>query len=62
MKKTGLFFIGTLGLIAILIAAAGVYKFNFTNDDIYIEQKDGTVVPYESLDDTENNLDQLESN
>ena len=35
----------TLILITGLVAIAGIYKFNFTNDDIYLEQEDGTVVP-----------------
>ncbi|MGB1579882.1 MAG: hypothetical protein ACPHER_00065 [Nevskiales bacterium] len=27
------------------ILAAGIYRFNFTDDDIYIQQPDGSVIP-----------------
>lgn len=29
-----------------VILVAGIYRFNFTNDDIYVLQEDGKVVSY----------------
>lgn len=29
-----------------LIAIAGIYRFNFTNDNIYISSESGEIVPY----------------
>ena len=29
-----------------LILLTGIYRFNFTNDDIYVLQEDGKVVSY----------------
>ncbi len=29
------------------VALAGIYKFNFTNDDVYIVAPDGTIAPYD---------------
>lgn len=37
----------------LLVVAAGIYRFNFTNDDIYVAQTDGQVVPF----DTSRNVD-----
>ncbi|WP_023603383.1 hypothetical protein [Aliivibrio logei] len=39
--------------VILLVVAAGIYRFNFTNDDIYIVQADDQVVPF----DTTNNVD-----
>lgn len=39
--------------VILLVVAAGVYRFNFTNDDIYVVQTDDQVVPF----DTTNNVD-----
>lgn len=36
-----------VGIIILLIALAGIYKFNFTNDDIYVQQPGGEVVKYD---------------
>lgn len=44
MKK----FLTPVLIVVILIISAGIYKFNFTNDDIYIE-KNGVVVPYDDI-------------
>ena len=46
-------FLGALILgasIVALILIAGIYKFNFTNSDIYIENEDGEVVPIDSVE------------
>ena len=46
--------IGLVILTAVLlVVAAGIYRFNFTNDDIYVAQTDGQVVPF----DTKSNVD-----
>ncbi|OCH19918.1 hypothetical protein [Aliivibrio sp. 1S128] len=39
--------------LILLVVAAGIYRFNFTNDDIYVVQTDDQVVPF----DTTNNVD-----
>ncbi|MBB1314343.1 hypothetical protein [Aliivibrio sp. SR45-2] len=39
--------------VILLVVAAGIYRFNFTNDDIYVVQADDQVVPF----DTTNNVD-----
>lgn len=39
--------------VILLVVAAGIYRFNFTNDDIYVVQADNQVVPF----DTTNNVD-----
>ena len=41
MKKLFL----TLVVIAGLFILAGIYKFNFTNDDIYVTDSKGTIIP-----------------
>lgn len=49
MKKTKkwLFFTAlTVVSLLILVTLAGVYRFNFTNDDIYIESENGQVLAY----------------
>ena len=38
--------------LILLVVAAGIYRFNFTNDDIYVVQTDDQVVPF----DTTNNV------
>jgi len=38
--------IGTILTVVILV---GIYRFNFTNDDIYVEQENGEVVKYDDL-------------
>ncbi|MGF1902476.1 hypothetical protein [Aliivibrio sifiae] len=39
--------------VVLLVIVAGVYRFNFTNDDIYVVQTDDKVIPF----DTTSNLD-----
>ena len=39
--------------VILLVVAAGIYRFNVTNDDIYVVQADDQVVPF----DTTNNVD-----
>lgn len=46
MKRISLLVVGTL----ITVALAGIYRFNLTDDDIYIEQSDGQVVAYNIID------------
>ncbi len=36
-------------IVILLVILAGVYKFNFTNDDIHIQQEDGSVIKYDEL-------------
>lgn len=43
-------------VLFVLIAAAGIYRFNFTSDDIYLVTQDGSVVPHDS---TKNHLANL---
>ena len=38
----------TLGLGVLFVLLLGIYRFNFTSDDIYLQQPDGSVVPYEA--------------
>jgi len=42
-----LLFVLALFMLVILV---GIYKFNFTDDDIYVENKDGQFVPIYSKD------------
>ena len=37
-------------VIVIIIAIAGIYKFNFTNDDIYVDLGDGRVLPWDEYE------------
>ncbi|MGI9305909.1 MAG: hypothetical protein ACR2P5_01245 [Gammaproteobacteria bacterium] len=50
MTKTAFYAAKIFALCAaaafLLIALAGVYKFNFTNGDIYIQTENGAVVKY----------------
>ncbi len=43
----------TIGIILIiaflLVVVAGIYKFNFTNDDIYVENDKGGFVQIDDL-------------
>ena len=40
-------------LIGVAIAAAGIYRFNFTNDDLYLELEDGRVIPLDQASDAD---------
>ena len=51
MKKSSIV-IKLILAVLVAIAIAGIYKFNFTNDDIYIINNDGEVVPIDELQDT----------
>ncbi len=44
MLRTALYSLFTLIAFILIL---GIYRFNFTNDDIYVEQPNGQVVPYE---------------
>ncbi|MGF1690080.1 hypothetical protein [Photobacterium kagoshimensis] len=39
-------------LVSSVVLAAGVYRFNFTHDDIYVVQENGQVVPLATQDNT----------
>ncbi len=52
MKKAFLIVLIVLIFIFVVITIAGIYKFNFTNDDIYVTNHDGEVVPIDELQDT----------
>jgi len=47
------FFIFVL-LISLVVILAGIYKFNYTNDDIYVQDTNGTYVP---IDEYEKRID-----
>jgi len=40
-------------VVVLLVLLAGIYKFNFTNDDIYVQQEDGSVIQYDVLEKNE---------
>jgi hypothetical protein len=48
MKKVSLIILGAAGLI-IVIVILGIYRFNFTDDDIYVENEQGEIVPFNDL-------------
>ncbi len=50
MKKALLIILGMIGLIIIIIAILGIYRFNFTDDDIYIKNEQGEIVPFDDFD------------
>jgi len=35
------------GFLILLVVAFGIYKFNFTNDDIYVETESGEIIPFD---------------
>ncbi len=37
-------------VIFLIVVIAGIYKFNFTDDDIYVENEKGEVVKYDDLE------------
>lgn len=39
-------------LVSGLVLAAGIYRFNFTNDDLYVVQADGQIVPLSTEENT----------
>ncbi|MFC1234128.1 hypothetical protein [Vibrio sp. F74] len=39
-------------IVITLVIVAGIVRFNFTNDDIYVVEADGQVVPFETSNDT----------
>lgn len=45
MKKI----VGVIAIIILAVVIAGVYRFNFTNDDIYVITENGEVVKYDDL-------------
>jgi hypothetical protein len=47
MKKTIAKVLGLVAVMMALILLAGVYKFNFTNDDIYVKNTAGDWVQYD---------------
>ena len=36
-----------LAALFLIVMLAGIYKFNFTNDDIYVENKEGEFIQYD---------------
>lgn len=46
MKKTFVIIAISILIVFLIILVAGIYKFNFTNDDIYSENDNGEIVPY----------------
>jgi len=55
MNKWIKWFIISITIICILVLLAGIYKFNFTNDDIYVETGTWEVIKYNDIDDTDTN-------
>lgn len=43
--------------IVLVILLAGIYRFNFTNDDMYVEGPDGTIMSYDGVTMHDNNQD-----
>jgi len=35
----------TITILFLLVILAGIYKFNFTDDDMYVKNANGEVVP-----------------
>ena len=48
MKILKIIFISGISLVLIVVIA-GYLKFNVTNNDIYVQQNDGSVVKYNDL-------------
>ena len=46
MKKTALWILGILGFMIFAVAAAGIYKFNFTDDDVFVDTSVGEIMRY----------------
>jgi len=44
-----------LGLIIIVVVVAGIYRFNFTNDDMYIQLPSGEVIVLDDMDTRDKN-------
>jgi hypothetical protein len=38
-----------LATVITIVLLAGIYKFNFTDDDIYIKNAEGIVVPIDEI-------------
>jgi multisubunit Na+/H+ antiporter MnhG subunit len=49
MKKILLIILGAIGLTIVIVAILGIYRFNFTDDDIYVENEQGKIVPFDDL-------------
>jgi hypothetical protein len=47
MLKKILFIVLTLMIVILL---AGIYRFNFTNDDIYVQMGQGKVLPIDEVE------------
>ena len=40
----------------LLVVAAGIYRFNFTDDDIYVQMPDGSVLPWAQYEQQEKQI------
>lgn len=49
MKKILLVALGVVFGVVLVVVALGVYRFDVTDDDIFVEQSDGSVVPYADI-------------
>lgn len=49
MKKIAFWIIGVILVSFLVVIGAGIYKFNFTNDDIYVETSTGKVMQYDEV-------------
>lgn len=49
-KSIAMYAIAAVATVFVIIVFAGIYKFNFTNDDIYIENSQQQVIAYNTLE------------
>jgi hypothetical protein len=49
MKKTILWILSLAAFAIFIVAAAGFYKFNILQDDIYVETASGNVIKYNDI-------------
>ncbi len=50
MKKSLKWTAIVLAVLFLLVLAAGIYRFNFTDDDIYLQLPDGSVITWEEYE------------
>lgn len=57
MNKTLKIILSIIILIVLAIVVAGHIKFNVLQDDLYIQQEDGTVIKLEEYEEQETNME-----
>lgn len=53
MKKRLFWIAGFLLAVFMLVLGAGIYRFNFTDDDIYVKMPDGSVISWDEYEQRE---------